>query len=79
MPSFEKLFRILSLVLVGVGFMASIAGADKEGAAKTVDALELLINDIKMVEEINAINGVPNQLLPEGAKVNIIRPELAQK
>lgn len=52
----ERIFRVLSLALVGVGFIAGVAGADKDGADHTVAALEELIHDIKKVEEVNKIN-----------------------
>ncbi len=56
MSSKEKIFRLMSLALVGIGFIAGVAGADKDGADTTVAAIEDIIHDIKKVEEVNQIN-----------------------
>lgn len=48
--------RYLGMALVAVGLIATIAGADKEGADQTVTAIEDLIYEIKKAEEVNAIN-----------------------
>jgi hypothetical protein len=48
--------RFFGMALVAVGLIATIAGADKEGADQTVTALEDLIYEIKKAEEVNAIN-----------------------
>jgi hypothetical protein len=56
MSSKEKIFRLLSLTLVGIGFIAGVAGADKDGADQTVTAIENIIHDIKKVEEVDKIN-----------------------
>jgi hypothetical protein len=52
----EMLFRLASLALVGIGFIAGVAGADKEETKSTVTAIEDLIHDIKKVEEVDRIN-----------------------
>lgn len=52
----EMIFRLCSLAFVGLGFVAGVAGADKDGADKTVAAIEELIHDIKKVEEVDGIN-----------------------
>lgn len=52
----EMIFRLCSLAFVGLGFVAAVAGADKDGTDKTVIAMEELIHDIKKVEEVNGIN-----------------------
>lgn len=56
MSSKEKIFRLFSLMLVGVGFIAGVAGADKEGADHTVTMIEDIVHDIQKVEEVEQIN-----------------------
>lgn len=52
----ETLFKIISLTLVGIGFTAAVAGADKTGAQNTVRALEEMFSQIQHVQEVNQIN-----------------------
>lgn len=67
MSSKEKVFRLVSLILVGIGFIAGVAGADKDGADQTVSAIEDIIHDIKKVEEVDKINkGVDSAALAQG-------------
>lgn len=41
---------------MAVGFVATVAGADKDGADNTVNAIEELIQEIKTADEVNAVN-----------------------
>jgi hypothetical protein len=56
MKFFKRTLRYLGMGLVVVGFIATVAGADKDGADKTVTEIEDLIIEIKKADEVNAAN-----------------------
>ena len=54
-------------MLVGIGFVAGVAGADKDGADQTVSAIEDMIHEIKKVEEVEKINsGIDAAAIAQG-------------
>ncbi len=50
----EKIFRVVSLFLVGIGFIVVVSGVDRNGGELTT--LESFVEEIKSKEEIEVIN-----------------------
>ena len=68
----ERLFRVISLGMLGLGFVAGVAVADRDGADQTVKDLESLVHEIKAAEEVEAIN---TKGLPTGSHAVTDLPE----
>ena len=52
----ERLFRILSIVFLTAGIIASLAGADKQGMDKSISNVKELIQEINEAETTNSYN-----------------------
>ncbi len=52
----EKLFSLISLCFLTVGFIVGIAGADKDGAKDLAHATDQLIQHVSYADEANKMN-----------------------
>jgi len=52
----EKLFGLMSLGFLTVGFIVGIAGADKDGPKDLANATDQLIQHVTLANEANRIN-----------------------
>ena len=52
----EKLFGLISLGFLTVGFIVGVAGADKDGPKDLADATDQLIQHVTLANEAESIN-----------------------
>lgn len=67
----EKIFRLVGLMLVGIGFMAGVAVADKTSKDEMVQAIQSMISEIRKMEEVQKINNQESPLEPPTQKLII--------
>lgn len=63
----EKLFSLISLGFLTMGFIVCIAGADKDGAKDLANATDQLIQHVTSAQEANNINARSNTLFSNAA------------
>jgi hypothetical protein len=60
----EKLFSLISLGFLGVGFIVGVAGADKDGPKDLAHATDQLIQHVTYAREAEEINHPHTILVP---------------
>ncbi|MGE3974292.1 MAG: hypothetical protein AB7F59_07205 [Bdellovibrionales bacterium] len=71
----EKLFSLVSLCFLTVGFIVGIAGADKDGAKDLAHATDQLIQHVTYADEANKINQPTTVVSITPANVDEIRKQ----
>ncbi|MEQ1879134.1 MAG: hypothetical protein ABL958_21025 [Bdellovibrionia bacterium] len=52
----ERVFRVLSLAFLSIGFVVAVAGADRDGAQDLANATTVLIQHVDAAKEANTLN-----------------------
>lgn len=53
----ERIFRLISLICLGIGLILGVASAEKKhGAKDAIFAAQEILNDVQDIEEINRMN-----------------------
>jgi hypothetical protein len=66
----EKLFGLVSLVFLAVGFIVGVAGADKDGPKDLANATDQLIQHVTLAHEAEEINSSQTYIPPSNDEVN---------
>lgn len=52
----ERIFRLLSLGFLSIGFVVAVAGTEREGAAELANATSDLIQHVSAAQDANSVN-----------------------
>jgi hypothetical protein len=71
----EKLFSLISLCFLTVGFIVGIAGADKDGAKDLAHATDQLIQHVTYADEADKLNRQSNVVSITPANMDEVRKQ----